>query len=187
NPHLLMSGGRTNPDATLDLTWDYDIATDSWTQGPSLATPKNVAGGAVAQGRLFSIGGGNGAPPFTGMTDVESWDGVANAWSPELTLIAGRSFPGTAAVGNTLVAAGGRDGAATSLSSVEKLDLGGPPPGCPAGSAQVSIGDDFFDPADITVPVGTTVCWTNNGQVMHTTTSDTGVWDSGFMDPGDSF
>ena len=30
NGHLIMAGGRTNPDATLDLTWDYDIATDTW-------------------------------------------------------------------------------------------------------------------------------------------------------------
>ena len=32
NGHLIMAGGRTNPDATLDLAWDYNIATDSWTQ-----------------------------------------------------------------------------------------------------------------------------------------------------------
>ena len=53
--------------------------------------------------------------------------------------------------------------------------------------SQISIGDDFFDPANIGVPVGATVCWTNNGQITHTATSDTGVFDSGFLAPGESF
>ena len=52
NGHLIMSGGRTNPDATLDLTWDYDIATDTWTQKTSMPTAKNVAGSVVAQATL---------------------------------------------------------------------------------------------------------------------------------------
>ena len=186
NGHLLMAGGRTNPDMTLDLTWDYDIATNTWSQRQSLPSPKNVSGGAVAQGLLFSIGGGNPFAPFT-TTDVVSFDSGSNTWSPQPPLNAQRSFAGTAAAGNTLVAAGGRDGATTSLSSVETLQLAGPPPGCPAGSAEVSIGDNFFDPANASVPVGTTVCWTNNGQVTHTATSNTGVFDSGFMSPGDSF
>lgn len=34
------------------------------------------------------------------------------------------------------------------------------PPPAPAQTNQVSIGDDFFSPADIQVPVGTTVTWT---------------------------
>ena len=40
NGHLIMAGGRTNPDATLDLTWDYNIATDCWTQLTSMPTPR---------------------------------------------------------------------------------------------------------------------------------------------------
>ena len=41
-------------------------------------------------------------------------------------------------------------------------------------------------PADITIPVGTTVTWTNRGSVAHTST-DSGVWDSGRIPPGGSF
>ena len=37
------------------------------------------------------------------------------------------------------------------------------------------------------MPQGTTVCWTNDGQTTHTSTSDTGVWDSSFLAPGESF
>ena len=61
-----MSGGRTNPDATLDLTWDYDIATDTWTSRPSMLAPKNVPAGVVHNGKLYSIGGGTARRRSTG-------------------------------------------------------------------------------------------------------------------------
>src|SRR5205085_12317922 len=50
----------------------------------------------------------------------------------------------------------------------------------------VTIQDNFFLPAEITVPVGTTVTWTNRGRVAHTST-DPGVWDSGRIAPGQTF
>ena len=74
NGHLLMSGGRTNPDATLDLTWDYDIATNTWQSRSNMLMPKNVPAGVIFNGKLYSIGGGNGAPPFDGMNDVVCFD-----------------------------------------------------------------------------------------------------------------
>ena len=43
----------------------------------------------------------------------------------------------------------------------------------------VTIQDFSFSPAAVTVMVGTTVKWTNNGPSAHTTTSNTGTWDSG--------
>ncbi len=50
----------------------------------------------------------------------------------------------------------------------------------PSGSAVGVIIQDFsFSPAAVTVKVGTTVKWTNNGPAAHTTTSNTGTWDSG--------
>ena len=47
----------------------------------------------------------------------------------------------------------------------------------------VSIRDFTFTPASVTVKVGTTVRWTNNGPSAHTTTSDMGVWNSGLLSP----
>jgi LPXTG-motif cell wall-anchored protein len=49
----------------------------------------------------------------------------------------------------------------------------------------VSMEDNFFSPATVTVTVGGTVTWTNNGDLPHTTTGPT--WDSGIMSPGDTF
>jgi plastocyanin len=61
----------------------------------------------------------------------------------------------------------------------------------PAVSAQddmtVSIQDFSFSPAQMTVPQGTTVTWTNKGPSPHTTTADDGTWDSGTMEQGEDF
>jgi plastocyanin len=45
-------------------------------------------------------------------------------------------------------------------------------------TVDVSIVDFAFQPAVIKINVGDTVKWTNNGTFIHTSTSDTGVWDS---------
>ncbi|HHC09150.1 MAG TPA: hypothetical protein ENK55_10610 [Actinobacteria bacterium] len=52
----------------------------------------------------------------------------------------------------------------------------------------ISIEDFAFHPADLTVPVGTTIEWRNDeGGVAHTATSDEGTWDSGTLQPGDTY
>ena len=52
---------------------------------------------------------------------------------------------------------------------------------------QVSIEDFAYRPATIIIPVGTTVRWTNNGSVQHTVTDSQGTFDSGVLEPGQSF
>ncbi len=57
------------------------------------------------------------------------------------------------------------------------------------------MGEFFYEPATVTVDAGTVVTWTNDGAVVHTTTSGTGgptpvpdgIWDSGILNPGQSF
>ncbi len=51
----------------------------------------------------------------------------------------------------------------------------------------VSITDNLFDVADIDIKPGTTVYWSNDGQVPHTVTADDGSFDSGQLNPGDSY
>ena len=51
------------------------------------------------------------------------------------------------------------------------------------GAASITIQDFSFSPAIDTVKVGTTVQWVNNGPSEHSTTSDTGLWDSGGLTP----
>ena len=51
----------------------------------------------------------------------------------------------------------------------------------------VNIGDFFFSPDTVAVSVGDTVRWTHIGAFLHTTTSNTLIWDSGTMNNGDTF
>jgi|GEM_PF-890415 len=53
--------------------------------------------------------------------------------------------------------------------------------------ARVAIYQYMFHPAVMTIPVGTTVTWTNYDPFAHTSTSDTGVWNSGSINPGASY
>jgi hypothetical protein len=57
----------------------------------------------------------------------------------------------------------------------------GPPPG------DVTIDDSGFDPPTLCVPPGTTLRWVNNGSVPHTVTSANGLFDSGPLQPAESF
>ena len=68
------------------------------------------------------------------------------------------------------------------------LALLGPGSSTPAAAAvSVTIRDFAFSPATISVPVGTTVTWTNEDSAPHTATSTSGVWDSGTLETGGSF
>ncbi|MBM2811808.1 MAG: blue (type 1) copper domain protein, partial [Chloroflexi bacterium] len=53
--------------------------------------------------------------------------------------------------------------------------------------ATVSMGDNFFEPFELTVAPGTTITWVNDGADLHDVVSDWFIFDSGLMSPGDSF
>ena len=65
------------------------------------------------------------------------------------------------------------------------LVIGGP---AQAASHSVSAVDFQFSPATLTINVGDSVTWTNNAsQTPHTATADGGSFDSGNLDPGQSY
>ncbi|HEC23774.1 MAG TPA: hypothetical protein ENI95_12750 [Chloroflexi bacterium] len=51
----------------------------------------------------------------------------------------------------------------------------------------ISIADSSFNPAEVTVSVGTTVTWEHNGSLPHTVTADDGSFDSDTLRGGDTF
>jgi LPXTG-motif cell wall-anchored protein len=55
-----------------------------------------------------------------------------------------------------------------------------------AASTGVTISDFQFAPSSVTVNVGDTVTWSNDGPTPHSSTSTGGVWDTGIMDAGQS-
>jgi plastocyanin len=59
-------------------------------------------------------------------------------------------------------------------------------PSQPAAPNSVVMASMAFGPTSVTVSAGTTITWQNNDGVAHTSTSDTGVWDTGSIPPGGS-
>jgi LPXTG-motif cell wall-anchored protein len=57
----------------------------------------------------------------------------------------------------------------------------------PALAASVSMVDFDFQPSTVTISVGQSVTWSNNASDPHTSTSDSGAWDSGTVNAGGSF
>jgi plastocyanin len=56
-----------------------------------------------------------------------------------------------------------------------------------AASTEVKIDNFVFGPQTITVPVGSTVTWTNKDDIPHTTVSTDGVFKSKVMDTDEKF
>lgn len=56
-----------------------------------------------------------------------------------------------------------------------------------AATHNVTVGDSFFSPSSLQIQVGDTVRWQFSGSLGHTSTSNTGLWDSGLRGSGSTF
>jgi amicyanin len=57
----------------------------------------------------------------------------------------------------------------------------------PAAAAAVKIDNFSFAPQTLTIPIGTTVTWTNRDDIPHTAVSTEGVFKSKVMDTDEKF
>jgi plastocyanin len=56
-----------------------------------------------------------------------------------------------------------------------------------SNGTNIAITNFAFNPADITVPAGTTIIWTNMDGVAHTVVADDGSWKSENIAQGDTY
>ena len=56
-----------------------------------------------------------------------------------------------------------------------------------ADTARIAIRDFEFAIQRVVIQPGTTVVWTNEGNVPHTSTADGGVWNSPLLSRGESY
>ncbi len=54
-------------------------------------------------------------------------------------------------------------------------------------TVRVRMVDNAFRPRTLTVVQGTRVRWVNRGDNVHSSTSNSGKWDSGLLDPGEAY
>lgn len=62
-----------------------------------------------------------------------------------------------------------------------------PAGGASSQSQSVELINTSFNPKQLSVAAGTTVVWTNNDNMAHTVTADDKSFDSGNLNPGDTF
>ena len=138
----------------------------------------------------FQTGFGADAPAITYMLNGEQYVAIATGGNA-----LAYSAPGDAVWAFKL------DGNVGSLNAPKAPPTVGAITGVPVVADTVSIGRNWnadlkqanvvneyaFGPDNISVPVGTSVTWTNQGDVQHTASSDSGLFDSGLLSNGDSF
>jgi hypothetical protein len=149
NNHIYIAGGRDANNMVINLTYDFNPATLTYTQKANEpGTQNNVPGSGVAQNALWVFGGGNPFSSPGGRNSVAAfakrleklapnvkvnvpattnstllYDPVADTWStagPNMTSL--RSFLAGTNIGNTLLAAGGYNGS-SSTASAETLNV----------------------------------------------------------------
>ncbi len=76
---------------------------------------------------------------------------------------------------------------ATATRTVTSTPTRTPTPACPPVIRSVYMINFQYQPQTITITQGSTISWFNEGPYTHTTTSDIGVWNSGTLNPGQSY
>ncbi|HUS15259.1 MAG TPA: S-layer homology domain-containing protein [Chloroflexia bacterium] len=105
----LVGGYRTlNAISVQAQTWEYTIATNSWSVAlPAMPQPVGGAGSAVVNGHLYILGGSDNLN--NARTQVYDYDIAAAAWAVRPSLPVGVNTPGTAVVNGDIWVFGGGD------------------------------------------------------------------------------
>jgi N-acetylneuraminic acid mutarotase len=126
NRVYVIGGQRTDagvtPGPVTAIVETYDPATNTWGTAPPMPTARMGLVAAVANGRLYAIGGsldGFGA----GTGTVEEFDPLTLQWTTRSSMPTPRCFAGGALVGNRIVVAGGRTLGVHAMNVVEIYDV----------------------------------------------------------------
>jgi plastocyanin len=100
--------------------------------------------------------------------------------SPSFVFASGTETPGMPGMSPTVTAMSGMPGMPDMTAPMEA-------PAAPASANAVNIDNFAFAPAKLTVPVGTTVTWTNKDEEPHTVASSDGTFHSPGMGAGNTY
>ena len=95
--------GGYHPDP-LDLVEIYDVTTNSWSTGPSMPHRRYGGSAAVAYGKIYVAGGGDGGQLWP---DVDVFDPATNTWSSTTPLPTPRESPGASFANGMIYVIGG--------------------------------------------------------------------------------
>ncbi|MGH9188196.1 MAG: carboxypeptidase regulatory-like domain-containing protein, partial [Acidimicrobiales bacterium] len=129
---LVYSVGGFDGGANINGLYIYDPATDSWSQGASMATIREKPGAAFIDGLLYVTGGwGESGEPTP---SLEIYDPSSDTWTAGADAPAGRAAPGIAVLDGQLYEIGGcENGPCSTDPSVFRYD--------PASDSWETLGD----------------------------------------------
>ncbi len=106
----------------LSTVEEYNPVTDTWTKKADMPTPRGIFSTSVVNGKIYAIGGYNGA--F--LPTVEAYDPVTNSWTRKADMPTARSNLSAGTVNGKIYAIGGLPipGFSNALSVVEEYDTG---------------------------------------------------------------
>jgi len=108
-------------------TWDgwleiYDPSTDSWTDGPSMLTPRSHFGTAVVGDRIYTIGGWDGIDSIS--PAVEYYDVTQGEWFTDTPLPVALTGVRAVTIGNNIYAVGGYISSGDYVDTVYVMTIG---------------------------------------------------------------
>ncbi len=120
----VVGGHDEEANSATDTVWRYDPASNQWSDVEPLPQgPRGALGVAVLNGRLYAVGGSSHdlGGPATG--DVSCFDPASGTWSLKAPLQIPREHLAVAAVGDGIVAVGGRNGSNESLALAQATEF----------------------------------------------------------------
>jgi plastocyanin len=200
---------KIDPDGTVTPVWSglttvtgLAVATDGTLYASQLSETRDRApffqpgtGSIVRLTAGDATGGGSGTQPIATGVDFPA----ALRIGPDGALYVSTPAIGGEPGGGSII----RIEPGTESVDLGKLELRAPSCGDATGGTSpdvtpdastseliVQIKDFEFVPAELTIPVGSTVIWVNTGATVHTTVASVDgdkYWDSNIMNPGDTF
>ena len=140
NDRIYVFGGFVLPPAgppgwvAVNDVWEYDPAADAWRPRAAMPTARGAAGAALANGRIYVVGGAGPLPnsrdqairpgsPQRSLAVVEEYDPVANRWRARAPMPIARNHLAVESVGGKVYAIGGRLGGAFIIAMPGNVDL----------------------------------------------------------------
>ncbi len=120
-------GGRTGAlydGTTLDYTYLYDPATDTWTRKTNIPEPRAFLTASVIDGKIYTIGGAYSR--YEGAAEVQVYDPATDTWTPKASLPKGSALSSAAVFNGKIYVVGGGTsndaGAGTPFADFEVYD-----------------------------------------------------------------
>ena len=140
NNRIYLFGGFVLPQAgppgwvPVNDVWEYDPAADAWRKRAPMPTPRGAAGAALANGRIYVVGGAGPLPnsrdqairpgsPQRSLATVEEYDPIGNRWRPRAPMPIARNHMAVESTGGKVYAIGGRLGGAFIIAMPGNVDL----------------------------------------------------------------